>query len=171
MVAYIAFKRQVELTYFMSISLFAMGILARIQFLIQELQENIKTAYETLVPIKNTSMKLPNDILSFKEFLEWDFSQNNNNLTDKEKIDLQGSSSDNDPDDHHVNASSNFKVEKSALSDEFWSKKDFKSKDMPKVNDASKKFKTRDASKKVKTRKIKESKKKDDLDKIFGNLC
>jgi hypothetical protein len=135
LVAYVAFRKQVELTYFMSISLFAMGICARMQYLIQDLMNKIQDTYDQL---KDSSFKLPN-VLSLQEFINWNIKQ------DEPAIVVENVSSSEDEDVVQVE-----KVQ-SVLSDEFWLKAE--------------------SVKTAKNRKlVKKSKKKDDLDIIFGLL-
>lgn len=108
-VAYVAFRRQVELTYFMAVSLFAMGILARMQYLIQDLLEKIQDTYHEL---KDSSLKLPN-VMSLQEFINWNMKKDDQI---HHNIDVESTSS-SEQDNCQVQIQ-----EKSLLSEEFWSK-------------------------------------------------
>jgi hypothetical protein len=148
MIAYTAFRKQVELTYFMSVSLFAMGICARLHYLIQDLLEKIHDAYDSL---KDSSVNLPN-VLSLRGFI-------NRNLKQDEPLqivveNISSSESEYNDDGQAQKTESN-------LSQEFWLK----------ANDL-KKRQTQDTSLKKKKKHFleKKSTKKDDLDKIFGLL-
>lgn len=148
MIAYVAFRRQVELTYFMSVSLFAMGILARIHYIIQDLLDKIQDAYQEL---KDSSVKLPNT-LSLLEFTNWN-SRKTKDENKKIVLESESSSSDNETVKTRI-------LDKSCLSDEFWSKSG--------SNVSLNKRKSDDVQKKIK--KDSKSLKNNDLDIIFGKL-
>lgn len=152
MIAYVAFRRQVELTYFMSVSLFAMGILARLQYIIQDLLEKIQDAYQIL---KDSSVKLPS-ILSLEEFMNWN-SRTVEEENQKSIIENCSSTSSSDNESKCLIAS----VDKSCLSDEFWSKSESGIKET-----VLKKRKRDD----VRIKSGKKSLKNNDLDMIFGRL-
>lgn len=144
--AYIAFRRQVELTYFMSISLFAMGILSRIQYLIKDLMDKILDAYKLLKP---STSKLPN-ILSLEGFNSWNSKKDQ---VESQVIQNDYSSSDNEERKITV-------AENPSLSDEFWSRSESVQKKKRKHQDVPKSLK-----------KIKPQKKaSNELDMIFGLL-
>ena len=156
MIAYSAFRRQVELTYFMSISLLAMGILARISYLIDEILPNLSTSYQALLPRQIASMKLPKSILSVQEFTNWNFI--------KEDISEEqystSSVSDIPKDDQN-------QVESLVISDSFWNKNMIDSLDESKLLKRKSTDSDSDSSRKKKT-KAAMNKQDADIDRIFS---